>query len=296
MGRQVEADGHRRELLLVGDDQRRGGVLEARDRAQRHHRAARYLGNDAGRVRGQRARLRLRRDAGGRNVDLGQRGRVVLVLRHRLEDHAVLVGLPVDGRDLALAEGVAQGVDDGLHGDAEAAGGLAVDLRPAAGSRRSAPPRRRPAAPATACSSCVSLAAQSSTSFASVPVSVYWYCARLSRVEIWMSCTGWKNTIDAGDRGDRLLQPLDDVRHRRLALVARAQRDGEPAGIGRGIDRRHADHRDDAGHLGVLADRAPRPSACSRFISVNETSWPPSITAKIRPVSCSGRKPFGMTM
>ena len=37
-------------------------------------------------------------------------------------------------------------------------------------------------------------------------------------------------------------------------------------------------------------------AACSRFISVNETSWPPSITAVIRPVSCSGRNPFGMMM
>ena len=60
---------------------------------------------------------------------------------------------------------------------------------------------------------------------------------------------------DAGDRGDRLLQPLDDGRHRRLALVARAQRDGEPAGIRRGVDRRHADDGDDPGHVGVLADR-----------------------------------------
>ena len=30
------------------------------------------------------------------------------------------------------------------------------------------------------------------TSSASLPVSVYWNCARLIRVEIWMSCTGWK--------------------------------------------------------------------------------------------------------
>ena len=37
-------------------------------------------------------------------------------------------------------------------------------------------------------------------------------------------------------------------------------------------------------------------AACSRFISVKETSCPPSITAKMRPVSCSGRKPFGMMM
>ena len=36
--------------------------------------------------------------------------------------------------------------------------------------------------------------------------------------------------------------------------------------------------------------------ACSRFISVNEMSCPPSMTAKMRPVSCSGRNPLGMMM
>ena len=30
------------------------------------------------------------------------------------------------------------------------------------------------------------------TSSALVPTRVYWYCARLARVLIWMSCTGWK--------------------------------------------------------------------------------------------------------
>ncbi len=34
-------------------------------------------------------------------------------------------------------------------------------------------------------------------------------------------------------------------------------------------------------------------SFCSRCISANDTSVPASVTAVIRPVSCSGRKPFG---
>ena len=37
-------------------------------------------------------------------------------------------------------------------------------------------------------------------------------------------------------------------------------------------------------------------SACSRCISSNEMSVSASVTAVIRPVSCSGRKPFGITM
>ncbi len=38
----------------------------------------------------------------------------------------------------------------------------------------------------------VSLADQVATSFSSLPTSVYWYCARLMRVLICTSCTGWK--------------------------------------------------------------------------------------------------------
>ena len=49
-------------------------------------------------------------------------------LRLRLQDDAVLVGLAVDGRDLPLAEGVVERVGHALHGDAEPAGLLAVDL------------------------------------------------------------------------------------------------------------------------------------------------------------------------
>jgi len=39
-----------------------------------------------------------------------------------------LVGLTVDRRNLPLTESVAQGIDHGLHGDAQPAGHLAVDL------------------------------------------------------------------------------------------------------------------------------------------------------------------------
>ena len=72
--------------------------------------------------------MRHRLKPGRGEIDLGQRIRVALVFRLGLEDHAVLVGLAVDGGNLALAEGIAQGIDHGLHGDAEAAGGLAIDL------------------------------------------------------------------------------------------------------------------------------------------------------------------------
>ena len=103
--RQVEADGHRRELLVVRDHQRRGGVHEARERRERHLHAA-----------------------GAGHVEPRQRVGIALILRHRLQDDAVLVRLRVDGRDLALAEGRVERVVDGLQRHAEPAGELAVDV------------------------------------------------------------------------------------------------------------------------------------------------------------------------
>ena len=60
-------------------------------------------------------------------------------------------------------------------------------------------------------------------------------------------CRGWRRPASSS----RSMTVGD----RRLALVARPQRDGEPPGIGCGVERRHADHRHHAGHVRVLADR-----------------------------------------
>ena len=62
------------------------------------------------------------------DIHARQRGGVLLEARLRLQDHAVLVGLPVNGGNLPLAEGVVERVGDALHGDAQAPGLLAVDL------------------------------------------------------------------------------------------------------------------------------------------------------------------------
>ena len=65
---------------------------------------------------------------GGRNEHARQRGRVALELLHGLQHDPVLIGLSVDGGDLSLAEGIVEGVVDGLHRDAEAAGRFPIDL------------------------------------------------------------------------------------------------------------------------------------------------------------------------
>ena len=131
--REIEADRDRGKLLLVGDRKRRGRAHEARERAQRHLRAAGGVGAERGRRLAGGQRRRLVRGvrgliAGGGHVELRERGRVALILRHRLQNDAVLVGLPIDGGDLPLAEGVVQCVGDGLHGNAETAGHFAVDV------------------------------------------------------------------------------------------------------------------------------------------------------------------------
>src|SRR3984957_20967804 len=65
--------------------------------------------------------------AGGRQVDRGKRIERGLQVLVRLENDAILVRLGEDGRDDALAEGVVERVVDGRRGDAETAGGVAVD-------------------------------------------------------------------------------------------------------------------------------------------------------------------------
>ena len=232
--RQIEADGHRRELLLVRDHQRRGGVLEARERR---------------RAAPARRRCRARRAATASSGSLWYS-------RHRLQDHAVLVGLRVDGRDLALAEGVVERVVDGLQRHAEPAGELAVDvdLQPqalvlrlggdVAHDRRGLQPLRQPLRPQRR---------PPSASGAGQRVLVLRAADAGRDLDVLHRLEVHDHAGDAQRpaRCSRSITVVTGV----LAHVARAQRDGEPAGVRRGVDRRDADHRHDAGHLRVLADR-----------------------------------------
>ncbi len=88
-----------------------------------------------------------------------------------------------------------------------------------------------------------------------MPTSVYWYCARLTRVEIWMSCVAWKYTVMPGMPATASFSRAMMVSTCALRVIARLQGDGEPAGIGRGVERADADHRHHAGDVGVGADR-----------------------------------------
>ena len=62
------------------------------------------------------------------NIDRAQRGKIRLELGVNLKDDAVLVRLPIDGRNLPLAEGVVKRIVQRLHGDAEPARDNAVGV------------------------------------------------------------------------------------------------------------------------------------------------------------------------
>ena len=102
--RQVKAKGGGGELALVVDRQRRVAWLDAGEHRQRHPRAI-----------------------GGDHVHLLENFRAALVRLAHFHHHPVLIERVVDGRHLALAEGVVQHRTDHLDIDAIAGGRLAVD-------------------------------------------------------------------------------------------------------------------------------------------------------------------------
>ncbi len=104
--RQVEGQGDRRENALVVDDDRHLLVLQTGQQVQRHH--------------GPTARPHIQMPQGFQ----GQ-----LPLGVDFENHMVLVQLGEQGCHLALPEGVVQHVINGLHRNAHARGGGAVDLK-----------------------------------------------------------------------------------------------------------------------------------------------------------------------
>ena len=103
--RQVERHRHRRELPGVVDDERSIAMLDAGDVGERNLLAI-----------------------GGGDEHLAERLRTDLEARRHFEHDAILVGLGVDRRDQPLAERIVERIVDGRDPDAEAAGGVAIDV------------------------------------------------------------------------------------------------------------------------------------------------------------------------
>ena len=232
--------------------------------------------------------------AGGRrlDVDLVQRVEVALQLRQHLQDHVIAVELREILRDLALAEGVVQRVVDQLRLDAEARGRVAVDRQRQRGARRSAGRSRRRAAPAASAASSRIFGAHSFSSARLASCSVNWNCVRVgaaaephvlrrlqkSRAPSTFSSLGRSRAMICCARG--------------VALVARLQRD-EHAAVVAGAAAAADRHRDrgDVGIGHARSRRAPPDAASSRR---RRCPARPPRSPVIRPMSCCGKKPFGM--
>src|SRR5208337_4445122 len=102
--RQVEGEGHGGKLALVIDRQESIGGLELGDGGQRNQ-----------------------NPIGGVDVNLVERRGVEQVLGLDLQNDVELVVLPVQDRDLPLAERVVESVVNGDGRDAQAGGGVAVN-------------------------------------------------------------------------------------------------------------------------------------------------------------------------
>ena len=103
--REVEAQRGRGKLLLMRQQQRRGGFLEPRDGRQRHLRVV-----------------------GAGHPQQPQHAGVLLPRGVGFQHHPILVGLPEDGGDLALPEGVVQRVLDRLHRHTQPHRRVSVDV------------------------------------------------------------------------------------------------------------------------------------------------------------------------
>ena len=89
------------------------------------------------------------------------------------------------------------------------------------------------------------------------------------------------------------LQPLDDLGDVGVAIVARPQRDREPAAVRRRVRAVGADDDDTRRDVGIAQQRRRRARCWSSIIVANETSGAASVTPMMSPVSSTGKKPFG---
>ena len=169
-----------------------------------------------------------------------------------LQHHAVLVGLGEDGGDLALAETVVQHVLHRLHGHAQPGGSGAVHLDiaaqpdgllvggevPQAGlGLQPLQQRRRPGGELRL-------------------VGIHQRVLELGAADAGADLDvlhRLEKHGDAGDAGDRAGQPRG-YHGCRVTVVDRFQRDGQPPGIGGGVDGAGADERHHAGDRRIGGD------------------------------------------
>ena len=136
-----------------------------------------------------------------------------------------------------------------------------------------------------------SFGAQSFSSSMSESCSVYWYCVRVGAAADVQVLRRLQEQRRARHLRELRPQPGDDLVGAGAALVARLQADDHEAVVDRPA----------AAEAGALALRRPDPAAtmsgaacCRRTISSNEMSCGASESPMMIPVSCCGKKPFGI--
>ncbi len=254
----------------MGDDQRRGIARDRRERGQRHLRAV-----------------------GARHAQLRECVGIGLPVAVGLEYHAILVGLTEDRRDLALAEGVVQRIDDRLHRHAEPGRRFAIDGEQGAEAvvlligrdvhqtGHGGELRHQARAPAG--------------QFGGIGVDHRVLIARAADASADLDVLhGLQVDAQAGDVAQLRLEPRDD----HVDAVARGR-----AASARWIFRRCWASRSSfprrrttrrpctAGSFKIRSAA----SACSAARRGIETLCDASVTATTSPVSCCGRKPLGTT-
>ena len=95
------------------------------------------------------------------------------------------------------------------------------------------------------------------------------------------------------DLSELAAEASDDLLRVRLALLARLERDREPAASRRGVGAIGADERGDAVDVRIGADDVGD-RALASIMAGNETSGGASVIPRRSPVSCWGKSPFGI--
>ena len=124
--------------------------------------------------------------------------------------------------------------------------------------------------------------------------SVYWYCPREMRPPTVMSCAGCRNSVDAFEPGDLRAQPVDDLRRASALRSSCGFSPMKKRAVLSVLPLPEPKNDPNAAMSGSF-DSTVATSRCSRFISAGETSCAASMMPVISPVSCVGKKPFGIS-
>ena len=123
---------------------------------------------------------------------------------------------------------------------------------------------------------------------------MYWKLARGDAAADGDVLRRLQEQVRALDLGELRPQPVDDLRCRELALVARLEHDEEAAGIGGLGAAGAAGERAEAGDVRIAQQDVAELADAGASSRSGEMSCAASAKPEIRPVSWIGKKPLGI--